>query len=179
MSPGFLAAGPFGFFRIFTSRPDGGVGTSRLSTVGDWSVRAGGRARTQKWARTRWAAREGLAGSEGRAGAPPVHPHTSLAGRWPEGSRKVAAEGGRAGAGLLVGLGSGGAREQWWRGRRRRPTQRQRLRPQSGGAWERTRQHSALTLTLALSLTRWGGGAHQAARCPCRRSPDQASSSLR
>ena len=40
MSPGFLAAGPFGFFRIFTSRPDGGVGTSTLSTeVGVTGVR--------------------------------------------------------------------------------------------------------------------------------------------
>ena len=48
MSPGFLAAGPFGFFRIFTSRPDGGVGTSTLSTP----VTLGSRARAQRWART-------------------------------------------------------------------------------------------------------------------------------
>lgn len=31
MSPGFLAAGPFGFLRKLTSRPDVGMGTSRLS----------------------------------------------------------------------------------------------------------------------------------------------------
>jgi hypothetical protein len=52
MSPGFLAAGPFGFFRMFTSRPGGGVGTRSavgrgrtLSSGCDWAWAVGAQQR--------------------------------------------------------------------------------------------------------------------------------------